>query len=225
MGNLFLEYMSKATKRRNIEQREKGPVITISRQYGCYATEIAKSLSERLTALSSKQWDYITKEILEESANKLKVSEKEIAHLFGADAKGFFGNLIMSFGGSKYKSESIVINTINNVVRTFCEQGNVVLVGRAGCTIAKSIDLALHVRIIAPFDYRVEAIKKRFQLSEQDAIKKVQEIDKDRKRFMGFFKEERNDDEIFDLFLNRSKMKTEEMVDTIIAAAKSRKLY
>lgn len=223
MGNLFIEYMSKETKRKEIN-KNKGPVITISREYGCYATEIAQLLSERLSKLSTSEWNFITKEILEESANKLNVNEKEISNVFGADTKGFLGNVILSFSGKKYNSESIVINTIRRIVRSFSEQGNVVIVGRAGCTIAKDIDLALHIRIIAPFEYRVKVIIKRFGINEAEAIKKVQEVDKDRQKFMTFFKEQRKDNEIFDIILNRSKMTKDEIVETIVAAAKARKL-
>lgn len=224
MGNLFIEYMSKVSKTNENDIKEEGPVITISRQYGCYATEIAKLLSERLSKDSNSEWDYITKEILEESANRLNVNEKEISHVFGADTKGFLGNLVLSFSGKKYTSESIVINTIRRIVRKFSEQGNVIIVGRAGCTIAKDIDLALHIRIIAPFEYRVKAIKERFGINEAEAIKKVQEVDKNRQKFMTFFKEKRKDDEIFDIILNRSKMTSKEMVETIVAAVRARKL-
>ncbi len=59
-----------------------GPVITISREYGCHGKRIAEKLADILTAKSkasgeNKQWRWISKEILEQSAKELKLSSRE----------------------------------------------------------------------------------------------------------------------------------------------------
>lgn len=220
--NILIEYMNQRIRKQEVRAYRPGPVITISREYGCFATEIAQKLTERISPLSPSPWNYITKEILEESAKELEVPEREIADVFGAKEKGFLADLIVSFSGKKYKSDGLIIKTISSVVRKYAEQGNIIIVGRAGYCIAKDIEQALHARIIAPFDYRAAAIQKRFRLDRKQAEQKVRETDENRKRFMSFFKEYRCDSEAFDLILNRSRMTADEMATAIMALAGER---
>lgn len=215
MDNVFVKYLSKKAKKEKAKVFEPGPVITISRQYACYATDIAKKLAEKMTKKSPNAWDYITKEVLEDSAKKLEVSAHEIAHIFGADEKSFLSDIMVSFSTKSYKSDSVIRKTIHSVVRTYAEQGNCVIVGRAACVIAKDIRKSLHVRLIAPFEFRKNSIKLRFNLSEKEAYNMVRETDKKRDVFMNFFKGNLPDDEVFDLILNREKLNNTEIVDTI----------
>jgi len=224
MENIFVKYLSKQVKKKEAKVFEPGPVITISRQYGCYATEIARKLAEKITEISNNPWDYITKEILEESAKNLGTGKHEISHIFGANEKTFLSDLMVSFSTKTYKSDSLIKKTIQSVVRTYSEQGNCVIVGRAGCIIAKNIKKSIHIRLTAPLNYRVKIIKDRFKLSDKVARSKVLETDKKRQNFMKFFKGDLPDDEIFDLILNREKMSCDEMIETIKRFAEVRAL-
>lgn len=223
-NNIFVKYLSKAAKKKSAHAFEAGPVITISRQYGCYATEVAKKLSEKISEISPNPWDYITKEIMEESAKRLETDTHEIAHIFGADEKTFFSDIMVSFSTKTYKSDSLIKKTIQSVVKTYAQQGNCVIVGRAGCMIAKDIQKSIHIKLIAPFDYRVNIVKDRFNLNEKDAMKKVLETDKKRHHFMTFFNGDLPDDQVFDMILNRNKMNCLEIVGSVIEFAKIRNL-
>ena len=102
--------MNERLKDENQSEKEPGPVITLSREFGCYASRIAQLLTEKLTELSAKKqgtakWSYISNEILEEAANKLEVEPGKISHLFGADEKRFMGDLVESFSTKKYASD------------------------------------------------------------------------------------------------------------------------
>jgi len=225
MDNVFVKYLSKQAKKEKAKVYEPGPVITISRQYGCYGTDVAQKLAENISKLSTNPWDYITKEILEESAKHLGTGTHEIANIFGADEKSFLSDLVVSFSTKTYKSDSLIKKTIQSVVKTYAEQGNCIIVGRAGCIIAKNIPKSLHVRLVAPFRYRVNRIQERYDLSEKDAVAKVKDTDKKRQNFMKFFKGDLPDDEVFDLIINREKMTCEEIIETIKAFAGIRKLF
>ncbi len=224
MNNVLLEYMSKRLKKEELKFREAGPVITISRQFGCDATETAVALSAALTKHSPNPWNYITKEILEDSAKKLDVDEKEIAHIFGANEKNFLGDLIISFSKGRYASDSNIKRTLKMVVRKYAEQGNCIIVGRAGCIIARDIPLSLHVRLTAPLDYRIKSVKEELKISEKEALILVNETDKKRELFMSFYKGSIENDDFFDISLNKHKMNEKEILDTIIGLAKSRTL-
>ena len=222
--NVFAKYLSKKVLKEKAMLFEPGPVITISRQYGCYATTISKILAAKISLNSPIPWDFITKEIIEDSAKKLDVEEEHIAHIFGADEKKFLGDLIVSFSNKKYKRDAVIIRTIRSIVRKYAEQGNCVIVGRAGCIIAEDIEKSLHVRIVAPLEFRINSVKNRMGISEKEAVKNVEETDKKRTLFMKFFKGNKPDDEIFDLMLNREKLSNDEIVETIYRLAQFRNL-
>ena len=76
MSNILLEYMRNrfsAEKSNKAHSNKKlGPVVTISREYGCPAKRLAGMLSSALNRIelenyTKNHWSWIGKEILEES--------------------------------------------------------------------------------------------------------------------------------------------------------------
>jgi len=229
MENLFLHYMHERVHREEQEtQPEPGPVITISREYGCYGSEIGVKLTERINSISSgitsKEWFFVSHQVLHDAAGKLEKKPHEISHIFGAQEKSMFGDLVSIFSKDKYLTDVQIKRTLAQIVRSYSEQGNSIIVGRAGCVLARNIKRSIHIRLMAPFCWRVEVIKTRFSLSSNEAITLVKETDKRRETFMDFFRGNKPDSELFDLILNRSTLTTEEIVDHIYALAKSRGL-
>lgn len=220
MANILLDYMSKRAEKFKIKKTETGPVITISRDYGCFATEIARQITIVLNENNKTNWKFITKEIFEESAKELNVNKQEIAHLFGANDKSFLGDLIVSFSKRKYASDSNIKEAISTIVKDYAENGNCIIVGRAGCVLANHIDKALHIKITAPFKYRVNYIMNKYNLTITEAEQKVTDTDFKRKRFMSFFNGDLPDNELFHITLNKDKLSEFEIVNTIINLAK-----
>jgi len=60
----------------------------------------------------------------------------------------------MAFSGG-FVSDLRVKKAIRDVVLSMCKEGYIVLVGRGGVSIANEIADALHIRLIAPFYWRV----------------------------------------------------------------------
>lgn len=200
------------------QHKVSGPVITLSRQFGCYATEIALMLTAKLNAEkpeTSESWNLVSKEIIEDAALKLETTPKDIEHIFGAEEKSFLGDLITSFSSKKYSSDSLIKATITKIVQTYAKSGNVVIVGRAGCVITANMPNTLHFRIIAPFDYRVNHVAEHRKLSHNEAVELVKEMDEKRDKFMSFFHGDKPDSELYHAIFNRSKLNTVEIVDAI----------
>jgi len=223
-NNILLEYMNKSLEVKK-EVFVQGPVITISREFGCYASNLAAKLALEMTKVTSHKWNFVTKEVLEDAAKKLNVRTQEIAHIFGASEKNFLGDLITSFAKKKYASDSHIKKTITDVVSKYAEQGHCIIVGRAGCVIAKNIAKSLHVRIIAPFEFRVNEIQNAFKLSKEDAERMVEETDKHRDVFMSFFKGNEPDANLFDVIYNKSKLNEDAIIQSIMQLAKARGLF
>ena len=71
--------------------------------------------------------------------------------------------MIMAFSGG-YVSDLRVKKAIRDVVLPMCKEGHIVLVGRGGVSIAQNIPDSLHVRLIAPFYWRVENVMKKKEM-------------------------------------------------------------
>lgn len=226
MENIFLKYMKERFKLIENVQKEPGPVITISREYGCYASEIARLFVNEINNDGLKaKWDWVSNEILLQVAKNLRVNPNEIAHIFGAERKSLVDEFLRSFNLSKSNTtDDHIINNITQVVARYANYGNFVIVGRAGCVIAKNIKKSLHVRINAPLDWRIQSIAKRFTINEDEARKKITENDMHRKQFMSFFKGDKPHSELYDIELNRSTLTNEQIVLSIKKMAELKKL-
>lgn len=225
MENIFLKYMNDKLSVKVNKPKTPGPVITISREYGCYGTQIAKLVTENINKNQSTQWQMISNEILSQVAKNLMVTPDRISHVFGAEVKGAVEDFFSAFSISKrYVSDANVVRYISDIVTSYANEGNVVIVGRAGCVLTKHIKKSLHIKIIAPLDWRVASVANRFEISTEEAKAKVLGIDAKRHTFMEMFNGIKPESELFDLVVNRATLTNEEIVDTIITIAKSRDL-
>lgn len=224
----LLKYMTARLDEETPIKKESGPVITLSREYGCYASHIATTLNEKLTEASNHdhkpvKWKVISNEILQEAATTLETDPSRISHLFGAHEKQFLSDLLESFSTKKYVSDTAIKRAITAIVRSYAEEGHVIIVGRAGCVITRDIAKSLHVRLNAPIDWRIRRIQERFSLNEVLAKKQVAEFDEKRRTFMSFFRGDKPDTELFDVTFNRAKMTEDEIIASIFKIAQSRR--
>ena len=126
--------------------------------------------------------------------------------------------MIMAFSGG-FVSDLRVKKAIKDVVLSMCKEGFIILVGRGGVSIAHEIDDSLHIRLIAPFYWRVENVMKKKKMNIETAEKYV--IDTDEKRFnliLDFMdKKPLNIDYLFDATINRSSFSILEISDLVLA--------
>lgn len=204
------------------------PVITISREYGCYATRIAEVLCQKLLERSKKlgleqPWQFLTKEILEKAAADLQVHPDDISHIFGAEDKGVLEDILYSFASKQYTSDTKIKKTITEVVKSYGEEGFVIIVGRASCVILNEHPKAFHVRLHAPFRWRSNCIKERFDITSTEARKQVKEMEEKRATFMKYFRGNIPESEMFDMSLNRMTLSEDEIVEGIIKVLEIKK--
>jgi len=66
-------------------------------------------------------------------------------------------------------------------------KGNVILVGRGGAAIISHLPHILHIRLVAPFSFRIRHLADFHQITEEKATKQVRETDEARRRFVQRF--------------------------------------
>jgi cytidylate kinase len=225
----LLKYMSERVNNEGGRLKESGPVITISRDYGCPSKLIASGLAEELTRkmfVKGKdiKWKYVTKEIMAESARALEVDPDKIKHVFDYEQKSMLDDILTAQFNKYYKSERKIMNTIAKVIRNMAHDGHVIIVGRGGVAITRDMKRSLHVMLEAPLDWRVLRISENYHISHDEARKSAHEIDKKRKEFREYFQGKDSDYTQFDLKFNCMTFTIDEIVQILVKASEVRKL-
>lgn len=214
---------------KSIQTPDIGPVVTISREFGCQAKTIAQKLIDKLSQHLNKKgivsnWKWINKEILEESAKKLEVRPDRIQHVFEGKEQTTMEQIVTSLSERYYTSDVKIKKTIAKVIQSFANKGRIVIVGRGGVTVTRNHPKSLHVRLYAPFEWRVEQVVEKRNVPKDKVIPYAMEIDVKRKKFRDFFTKSETDNSIFNLLLNRATLSEKEIVDTIFNLMEFRKM-
>ena len=181
MSNILLQYMKNRFKFDSDNSKKSrdqfGPVVTISRDYGCPAKRLAGMLSSSLNRLemehySKNRWSWIGKEILEESARELNLKPMMVREIVNKDISSVVDDIVLSLSHKHYPGDRKIKKTIGIVVRDFAEHGHVIIVGRGGVSITRDIPNSLHIRIQAPLEWRINDVSKRHMISLTEARKK-----------------------------------------------------
>ncbi len=224
-----MKYMSDRLKNDVIKEREPGPVITISREFGCPAKRIAEKLAESLTRKmfvkgTDIEWKYITKEIMSESAKELGIDPSKIQYVFEYETKGLIDDIIAAQSTKYYKSDRKIRNTVGRVIRNMGCEGYVVIVGRGGVAITRDIPKSLHIHLEAPLEWRVLRASAKFKMEPEEAERYIIDVDRKRKQFRDYFEGKDTDYTRFDLTINCMTLSIDEIVNIITKAAEVRKL-
>ena len=222
MENILYKYLSSEKRIESTEtQKALGPVITISRDLGCDGNEIGillvEAINKRIPAKSGHpEWKYINKEILTKSAKELHANREKVLDFFKGEEKGYIGDIVSSFLDKDYVSDEFIKNTISEVIKGFGEEGHAVIVGRAGFINTRYIPQSLHIKLVAPFEWRVRNFAKRHNMNYVDAMDTVKEMSEERDKFLHFFRYDQNNDENFDIIFNRKTLSKHEIINAIM---------
>ncbi|MFW6100286.1 MAG: AAA family ATPase [Bacteroidota bacterium] len=229
--NILQQYLEERhrDKKQDKDFGEPGPLITISREFGCSGKFLADKLNQRLNQEkkgdhNKGNWRVVSKEILEESSKELELHPSQIEYVFKYEKKSAIDEILGALSSKYYKSDRRIRNTIKKVIHTIGMEGNSVILGRCGAVITKDLPRSLHVRLIAPFDWRVEVIKKRFNLSEKKAREYTFEVDKKRAELRNSLAGKEVDDTYYDLIFNTKKFEFDEMVEIILKTLDVKKI-
>jgi cytidylate kinase len=202
------------------------PFVTLSREFGCPSKLVAKELCEELNRRAIRdhkhQWQCISKEIVEEAAAKLKLEPEKIRH-FDAESKEALYEVLSAFS-TNYKSSRAIERTTREVVRTFARRGHAILIGRGGVAITQGWPNSLHVRLIAPKEWRIEEYAKRHSLTHKESENIVAGMDKKRTDWIEIYLGHKMDPNIFDIIINCKPLSIEEITNGIIGMMEAKKL-
>lgn len=192
------------------EERGKtaAPVVTISREMGSGGATIGKIVANLL------HFVLYDREVIEKIATETGSSGDHIAKHETMPRDAVSG-LLMNLLDSRHVSDTVYVRSLYRVLRGIADRGNAVIIGRGGpCVLTSSVK----VRIVAPFDLRVQRMMAARDLSHKEAEHQTLEADHAQKRFLlGYFGCEANDPLIYDLIINTDKLSLEHAAELIVA--------
>jgi len=195
-----------------------GPVITISRLTGCDARQVAGQIVNILNRKEdTKKWRWVDKDIIYDIAKELNTNSERVESFYKGYELSNLSEMIMAFSGG-YVSDLSIKKAIRDVVLPMCKEGNIVLVGRGGVSIAQNITNSLHVRLIAPFYWRVENVMRKKEMDLAKAEEFIVDTDEKRHHLITNFLEKKspNIDYLFDITVNRKSFGIPETAELIV---------
>jgi len=185
-------------------------IITISRQMGSGGIPIAQKVAEKL-GCTLVDGDAILK-----VADQYGLTRESIEQ---ADEKP------PHFVETLDIKHETALHLIELIILEYALKGNVIIYGRGGQDLLKEISSVLRVRIIAPFEERVERWAEREWLDPDRARKLVRRSDQQRAGFIKYYFDRDWDDPLgYDLVINTERLTEDSAVRLICDGIKDRHL-
>lgn len=196
------------------------PFITISRQAGAGGNLLAQQLVETLNRHDpqGKPWSAWDQELIEKVAFEHNIPRECIAALED-DRRPWFlefvNGLISQQAGAG--DESIVYARVAETVRALALTGRAVIVGRGGVYLTAGMDGGVHVRLVAPLAHRVENLATQLNISLDEAVKRVAQIDHNRAVFYKkYWPKKQLTPDIFTVTLNTAALTDDQMIKCLL---------
>ncbi len=198
---------------------EDGPLITISRLTGCDARETASNVVDNLnTKYGTTRWKWVDKDIIYAIAKELNIDSQRVENFYEGIKLSNISEMIMAFSGG-FVTDLRVKKAIRDVVLSICKEGHVVIVGRGGVSIAHDITDALHVKLVAPYYWRLNNIERKMKMDPDTAAKYIADTDEKRSDLIKTFldKKTQNTETLFDVVINRVSFSVAETAEVIVS--------
>ena len=193
------------------EEKEGVSVITVSREPGSGGRVVATRLAEKLGIAIFHQ------EVINQMAKSADVSEKLVETL---DERGLsiLEDWISSLVHERHLWPDRYMQHLMKVVGTIGKHGRAVVVGR-GANFILPPEKRFSVRIVGPQAWRINNVAKEFDMSSEDAKRRVMRTESDRRAFIRkYFNADIADPTNYDLVVNTATLKVDDAVKVISSA-------
>jgi cytidylate kinase len=219
--------------------------ITISRQFGSGGDEIAELVNKSINfqvfdkhiiALAARDSGLSDQEIIDFSEDNYKVRNFldrifNRSHVLAQVQYWREDNQGIRISEVVPLDEEIALALVQNAIRSAHRKGNMIIVGRGGQAILRGESNALHVRIVAPMEERIQRVKELLKSSEktypadisirreaQDLILAHDEASKD--YLNRFYKVDLDDPLLYHLVINTGKVNLQHAAELIVEAVR-----
>jgi cytidylate kinase len=206
-----LKWAQKQRKGAGEQAAEPWPLITVSREFGALGTDIGRRAAEKL---GFSFWD---QEIVHTIADQTGIRETLLASLDEQARSGIEDFIAESVFGAK-TTVAKYVHQVVRVVRTLERHGGAVVIGR-GAQFILAPEAALRVRVVCPRQKRVADYAKREGLSEDEAERQVDSVDRERRGFIRrHYDRDAGDPVHYDIMISTECLSPEQAAGMVVAA-------
>jgi len=182
--------------------------VTISRQAGCGALQVANELVDflqRHSPLATAAWTVFDRELMDRVLVDHNLP-KYMAKFLPEDRISEIEDTMLDIFGVHPPVATIVKQTAETLLQ-LAEVGNVILIGRGGNIITAKLPNVLRVRLVAPLDDRIERICRDDHKSPDAARRFCLNEEQARARYLkSYFNVDINDPLKYDLIINTGRV-------------------
>ena len=162
--------------------------VTISRQMGSLGGEVARLVAELLG------YRFFWREVINQAARQSGAPEAALATIDELD--------LLSMRPSPAERQAYR-QAVEEIMEQIAEEGNAVILGRAGQMNLQGRPAVMHVRVIARLEVRIERVAARQKIPARCAREQIKASDRSRRNYLKQFYNVRWDDpELYDLVIN-----------------------
>jgi hypothetical protein len=159
--------------------------VTISRQAGCGALEVAGKLAAYLqphTPKDAPAWTVFDRNLVEKVLEDHHLPQR-IGKFMPENWISEIEDTIDELFGLHPPAWILVRQTAETILR-LARLGNVILIGRGANVITAKLEHVFHIRLVAPLEKRILQIQKSDRLDRNGAIELIRREDRGRKRYL-----------------------------------------
>jgi len=196
------------------------PFVTISRQAGLYGQTLAGTCVDALNQQDQggRPWHAFDRELVEKVAADHQISQSLIDAV--AESNHSWINDVLTGMKATGRSEPTQFNVYRRVAETMiglAEAGKAVIVGRGGANITQAMPGGVHVRIVAPLEYRISQFAKKEKITESRAAQRIGDLDENRRSFYTrFWGKDALEPERYTVTFNAARVSQDQMVRAIL---------
>ncbi len=191
-------------------------IITISREFGCNAREIARRLASKLgipfydkdlVDLAAEKAN-LNRNIIEESDEVINMKQSRLFSEFGYGSSSSF-----------YSEKAIAAQAA--VIREIADKETCIFFGRCSDYILREYSNVFNIFLYAPIEERIKHIAESYELTDKDAEKLVKRIDVQRHNYYKYVTgKDRGDRHCKHLMIDVSNFGMESSVNLLYDATK-----
>lgn len=198
------------------------PFITISREYGCMAYRLGERLAEALNAQHPES--HYT--VFDREALEALVADDAIRHdvinSLSERTRGVIEDWVRRLIADT-RPESRIYRHLAETLCSIAAGGDAIIIGRGGAAITRQMPGGIHVRLIAPIEWRIQNLRNYPGRAGEANREFVKQADREREQFVRkYLGVDPTDPSLYHLILNNRLLDVGDQVAAIAATVRRR---
>ncbi|HEY4760104.1 MAG TPA: cytidylate kinase-like family protein [Thermoguttaceae bacterium] len=191
--------------------RQQKCFLTISREAGAGGSEVAAIVGQRLS------WEVLDKNLLDRVAERFQVN-RNMLDLVDETPSNWIYDVLGTWMDSKIVPHEMYVSQLSRFILAVAHQANFVFVGR-GAQFLLPREKVAAVRLVASERFRIKRLMHGNNLTENEARRHMQELDRGRRDFVQrYFHHDVTDPHLYDIVINTERFGIEGTAEQIVAA-------